>query len=65
MAWAPPMAYTSSTPAIAAAASVTGVTDPVARSGGTHTTTSGTPATSAGTAVISTVDGYAARPPGT
>ena len=37
MACAPPMAYTSSTPATAAAARVTGVTDPVARSGGTHT----------------------------
>ena len=65
MAWAPPTAYTRCTPATAAAASVTGLTRPVVRSGGTHTTTSGTPATMAGTAVISRVDGYAARPPGT
>src|SRR5437899_1016306 len=35
------------------------------RRGGTHSTSSGTPATRAGTAVMSTVDGYDARPPGT
>ena len=33
--------------------------------GGTHRAISGTPATWAGMAVISTVDGYTARPPGT
>jgi hypothetical protein len=55
-AWAPPTAYTSSTPAMAAAANVTCGTEPVA-SGGTHNTTSGTPATFAGIAVISTVLG--------
>ena len=57
MAWAPPIAYTSSTPARAAAASVEVATRPVVRSGGTHSTTSGTPATRAGTAVMSTDDG--------
>ncbi len=57
MAWAPPMAYTSSTPATAAAASVGPATRPVARSGGTHRTIWSTPATRAGTAVISTDEG--------
>ena len=63
MAWAPPMRYTSSTPAMAAAASVTSGRVPVVRSGGTHSTTSGTPATRAGTAVMQhggRVDGPAA-----
>ena len=41
----------------AAAARVTGATPPVAASGGTQTTTRSTPATRAGTAVISSVDG--------
>ena len=56
MAWAPPTPYTSSTPAMAAAARVTAGTRPVP-SGGTHKTTSETPATLAGMAVISTVLG--------
>ena len=64
IACAPPMRYTTSTPAIAVAASTTSGTRP-SRSGGTHTTTSSTPATLAGTAVMRTVDGYTARPPGT
>ncbi len=63
MAWAPPTRYTSSTPATAAAASVASSMWPSA-AGGTHSTTSRTPATRAGAAHISTVDGYRARPPG-
>src|SRR4051794_7893526 len=55
-AWAPPMASTVSTPAIAAAARTSSGTVP-SRRGGTHSTTSGTPATRAGIAVMSTVDG--------
>src|SRR5439155_6680423 len=64
MACAPPTRYTASTPAIAAAASTTSGTRPPGP-GGTHSTTSPTPATRAGTAVMRTVDGYTARPPGT
>ncbi len=55
-AWAPPMRYTSSTPAMAAAARVGPKTRP-SGPGGTHSTTSATPATRAGMAVMSTVDG--------
>ena len=64
MAWAPPMRYTSSTPAMAAAASVASGGMPVVRSGGTASTTSGTPATRAGTRRHEhgrRVDGPAAR----
>ena len=64
IACAPPIAYTSSTPAAAHAASVAGWTAP-SDAGGTHTATDPTPAIFAGSAVIRTVDGYAARPPGT
>ena len=63
-AWAPPTRQPSVTPAIFAAASTAGSTRP-SSPGGVTSTISRTPATRAGTAVISTVDGYAARPPGT
>jgi hypothetical protein len=57
------MRYTAETPAIRAAASTTSGTLPP---GAEHAaTTSGTPATRAGRAFISRVDGYAAFPPGT
>ena len=58
-AWAPPMRNTRSTPASTAAASTTGSTD------GQQAITSGTPATRAGIAVMSTVEGSGYRPPGT
>ena len=64
MAWAPPTRYTSSMPTSAAAARAASGTRP-SGPGGTHRTISGTPATCAGIAVIKTVDGYEARPPGT
>ena len=57
-------AYTSSTPASAAAARMPAATVP-SGSGGEHSTTSATPATRAGIAVISTVEISGARPPGT
>jgi len=58
-ACAPPNVRTRSTPATAAAASTIG-------SGFGHTMiNSGTPATLAGIAFMSTEDGYAALPPGT
>src|SRR5258706_14558973 len=57
------MRYTASTPAMCAAARIAGGTLPSAL-GGVASTTSFTPATRAGIAVIRTVDGYAARPPG-
>ena len=63
MAWAPPIRYTSSTPAIAAAASTDGADRP-SGPGGEHRASSATPATRAGTAVMSTVDARGARPPG-
>ena len=62
-ACAPPTRNTLSTPATAAAASTVKFDFP---SGvGATMTISGTPATFAGTAFISTEDGYAAVPPGT
>ena len=64
MACAPPMRWTSSTPASAAAASVESGMLP-SRPGGVASATCGTPATLATSAVIRTVDGYRARPPGT
>ena len=64
MAWAPPTRYASVTPAMRAATSTAGSSD-LSRAGGDARTMSLTPATRAGTTVISTVDGYAARPPGT
>ncbi len=63
-ACAPPIRKTRSTPAMAAAARTSSATRPPAP-GGTHRTTSPTPATFAGMAVMRTVDGYVARPPGT
>ena len=56
MAWAPPVRKTSSTPAIAAAAR-TAVGRPPSAAGGVQTTSSLTPASRAGMAVISTVEG--------
>ncbi len=56
IACAPPTRYTSSNPTSAAAASVGAATCPSGPAG-THSTTSGTPATCAGIAVMSTVDG--------
>ena len=64
MAWAPPMRYTSSTPATAAAASTGGAMRP-SGPGGEHMANPVTPATRAGAAVISTVEASGARPPGT
>ena len=63
-ACAPPAFTTSSAPARDAANNTAGGTDP-SGDGGVHTTTRSTPATRAGTTVMHTVDGYAARPPGT
>src|SRR5206468_12474546 len=63
-AWAPPLLATSVAPARVAAYSTAAWTVP-SRCGGVHTTISSTPATTAGTTVIATVDGYLARPPGT
>jgi hypothetical protein len=60
---APPIANTRSTAAISAAASTSAAGVPEA-SGGEHSTISLTPAARAGTAPISTLLGYAARPPG-
>lgn len=59
MACAPPVLYISSTPAISAATSTRGL-----MGAGVHMTTSSTPATLAGMAVMSTVLGYDALPPG-
>src|SRR3989442_15380672 len=63
IACAPPNRYTESTPAIWAAARMGVGTVPSGR-GGVASTTSVTFATRAGITVMSTVDGYAARPPG-
>ena len=56
MAWAPPIRYTSSTPAMAAAHSVAVSIRPSA-AGGTHSAMLPTPATRAGAAHMSTVEG--------
>ncbi|GBE48006.1 hypothetical protein BMS3Bbin12_01175 [bacterium BMS3Bbin12] len=55
IAWAPPMVKTRLTPAIAAAASTSGLSAP--SGAGTAMTISDTPATRAGTALISTEEG--------
>ena len=55
-AWAPPMAYSSSTSSRAAAASIVGSISPSAPQG-EATAISPTPATKAGTTVITRVDG--------
>ncbi len=63
MACAPPIVKARETPARCAAARTSGLRTP---SGvGTTITISPTPATCAGITFISTVDGYAALPPGT
>jgi hypothetical protein len=64
MACAPPVFTTRPAPARSAATSTAGSTEP-SGSGGVQTITSSTPATFAGTTVMHTVEGYAARPPGT
>jgi hypothetical protein len=64
IACAPPILNTLSTPAMLAATMVTGLGEPDA-SAGVHNSSSGTPATLAGTADIITVDGRGADPPGT
>ena len=60
-AWAPPIRKIRVTPDSAHAASTVSVTP----CGGTTAMISWTPATSAGTAFITTEDGYEALPPGT
>ena len=64
IAWAPPTLNILSMPAILAAVSMAGLTLPL-RPGGVTITTSGTPAIFAGIESMSTVEGYAAVPPGT
>src|SRR5450759_654495 len=61
IAWAPPAVNTRQSPSIAVAARVAGFTLP----GGTHSTSSLTPAALAGMPVIRTVEGYGYLPPGT
>jgi hypothetical protein len=63
IATAPPSCSTSRTPSSPASASAMSLTRPPL--GGVAMTISRTPATCAGTTVISTLDGYSARPPGT
>src|SRR5215213_3020777 len=65
-ACAPPTAYTSPTPSSAAAASTAGCgSPPCPACGGEASASDSTPATCAGTTFITTLDGYATRPPGT
>ena len=63
-AWAPPILATAVAPARAAAYRTAGWIEPSGE-GGVQTMTSSTPATTAGTTVMATEDGYSARPPGT
>lgn len=70
-AWAPPTAYTSSTPSSAQAARIVGCGRPPAGSpgkagfcGGDASAMDSTPASWAGTTFITTEDGYTERPPG-
>ena len=63
-ACAPPASRMRVAPAIRAAAATSGRMPP-SRRGGVATITSGTPASLATAAVMMTVEGYAARPPGT
>src|SRR5947209_17966321 len=66
MAWAPPTAYTSSTPSSAQAARIVGCgRPPNSFCAGEKTAIDATPATCAGTTFMTTLDGYTARPPGT
>ena len=64
MAWTPPTRNTRSTPPMSAAASRAGSGSPSFPEEGLLRTTSLTPATLAGIAVIRTVEGYVADPPG-
>src|SRR3954454_1263811 len=69
-AWAPPTAYTSSTPSSAHAARIVGLGRPTnpggfSRCAGLVTATEPTPASWAGTTFMTTLLGYTARPPGT
>src|SRR5689334_16425094 len=69
-AWAPPTAYTSSTPSSAQAARIVGCGYPAktpvfSRWGGEATASEPTPAIWAGTTFMTTLEGYTARPPGT
>jgi hypothetical protein len=64
MAWAPPARNTRCTPISLAAASTEAFTAP-SRPGGVQMTSSSTPATTAGTEFMMTVDAYDPNPPGT
>ena len=64
IACAPPTFTTRVAPERTAAYSTDPWTEPSAE-GGVATTISSTPATTAGTTVIATLEGYTARPPGT
>src|SRR6478735_12627772 len=66
IAWAPPTAYTSSTPSSAQAARIVGCGRPLnSACGGEASAIDRTPATCAGTTFISTLDTSGASPPGT
>ncbi len=66
IAWAPPTAYTSSTPSSAQAARIVGCgSPPYSCCGELASAIDSTPATWAGTTFISTVETSGARPPGT
>src|SRR5262245_14580574 len=66
IAWAPPIAYTSSTPSSAQTASTVGCgKPPYSFCGGDATASDSTPATWAGTTFMTTLDASGARPPGT
>ena len=64
IAWAPPATTKASTSSSPAAPSSTGWFRP-SRSAGEATTIRSTPATRAGTTVMTSDDGYGAEPPGT
>ena len=66
IAWAPPTAYTSSTPSSAQAARIVGCgSPPWAACGDDVSAMEGTPATWAGTTFITTLETSGATPPGT
>ena len=66
IAWAPPTAYTSSTPSRWHSASTFGCgSPPNSRCGGEASAIEGTPATCAGTTFMITLEASGARPPGT
>ncbi len=65
-AWAPPTAYTSSTPRSAQTARIEGCgSPPNSRCGGEATAIERQPATWAGTTFMTTLEASGARPPGT